>query len=154
MIERLTSAELINNVANDPSVRPWICGDSDKYLDFSEAVETGRCIALFGEHGGFLFHHLTDGVFDGHSMVLPSGRGKWALRTVRYAIAWMFEREGAQEIMMAVPQGNLAVFALVRNLKATLRGKIEGGWWLNGQAVDSDIYSLTKLDWEKCQRLH
>lgn len=152
MIERQISAEKINLIANDPSVYPWIAGPFEGELDFTETIAGDRVIALFGEYGGFIFYRIAEGIYDAHSAVLPAGRGKWAVRTAREALAWMFDKEDAQEVMMAVPHGNVAVRALVRILKANFRGTIEDGWWREGHPINSDIYSLTKSDWEQCQQ--
>lgn len=150
MIERQLSAEHVNSIINHPSIYPWICGPIDGPLDLSGPIQTGDYIALFGEYGGFLFWKLADGIYDAHSAVLPEGRGSWALWAAHNALRFMFDKENAQEIMMAVPKGNIAVRALVRTLKADFKGRIENGWWFKGRQVPSDIYSLTKMDWEKC----
>lgn len=152
MIERTYSAQRVNEVLNHPSVYPWVIGPFSGVLDCTEAIIDGNMIALFGEHGGYLFSQVCDGVYDGHSAVLPEARGRWAISAAREAVAFMFRNTAAKEIMMACPHGNLAVRGLVRILKAKYRGTIIDGWYLNGQIVPSDIYSLTKSDWEKCQQ--
>lgn len=150
MIERQTSAQKVNQVVNHPSVYPWVCGPVSGPLDLSQAIESGDYIALFGEHGGFLFWKVAPGIYDAHSAVLPEGRGRWALDAAREALRQMFASD-AQEILMAVPKGNLAVRALVRVLKAQFRGTIDNGWWNEGRPIPADIYSLIKSDFEQCQ---
>lgn len=148
MIDRQMSAEFVNRVVNDPSVYPWVCGPAEGIpLDLTDYIKDGRYIALMGEHGGFLFWLIQDGIYDAHSAVLPDGRGLWAVLAAQHALRMMFNDYDANEIMMACPKGNVAVKALVRCLKAKPRGKIENGWWLNGKPVASDIYSMTKEDW-------
>lgn len=154
MIERQRSAVFVNEVINHPSVHPWVCGPIDGPLDVTESIGDGSYTALFGEHGGFLFWRMGCGIYDAHSAVLPEGRGKWALDAAKDALAWMFEREGALEIMMSVPKGNIAVRALVRRLKAKFRGSIENGWCIGGQMVPVDVYSLTRADYERCRLPH
>lgn len=152
MIERQSDGELVNRIVNHPSIYPWICGPLEgQPLDLSPAIDSGSYIALFGEHGGFLFWNLGNGIYDAHSAILPEGRGSWAILAAQKSLKFMFEREGSQEIMMATPKGNVAVRALVRCLKAKYRGTIENGWFMNGQFVPSAIYSMTKTDWEECQ---
>lgn len=153
MIERQSSASLVNRVVNDPSVYPWVCGPVTGELDLTGPIESGNYIALFGEHGGFLFWKIADGVYDAHSAVLPTGRGRWALDAAKSALNAMFNGDAA-EIMMTVPRGNVAVRALVRSVKAKYRGRIEDGWMIGGKPVAADIFSLTKSDWEQCQLQH
>jgi hypothetical protein len=151
VIERQFDANAVNRIVNHPSVYPWICGPLEGHqLDLTGPIGDGTYIALFGEYGGFLFFKVSEGIYDAHSAVLPEGRGKWAFNAAHEALRLMFAG-GALEIMMAAPKGNLPVRALIRSLKAKHRGKIEGGWTIKGQPVDSDIYSLTKMDYEKCQ---
>lgn len=154
MIERQSSAALVNQIINHPSIYPWVCGPIEGPLDLTKLIESGNYIALFGEYGGFLFWKLKDGIYDAHSAVLPRGRGRWALDTAHQALAWMFGKEHAFEIMMSVPKGNLAVRALVRSLKAAPVGTIENGWWIDGKPVAADIFSLMKADWERCLLQH
>lgn len=151
MIERLFSAERVNDIVNHPSIYPWICGPVAGAIDLSESIASGKYTVLMGEHGGFLFWNLGGGIFDAHSAVLPNGRGPWAVLAAQRALQWMFEKEGALEILMAVPKGNVAVRALVRVLKAKYRGTIEDGWWRDGRSIPSDIFSMTKTDFETCQ---
>lgn len=151
MIERQMSADHVNQIVNHPSIHPWVCGPTEEPLDLTGPIESGNYIALFGEHGGFLFYRVSDGIYDAHSAVLPSGRGKWAIRAARDALHWIFEREQAREVLMAVPHGNVAVRALVRILKARFQGTIENGWWRDGHAIPTDIYSMTRADFETCQ---
>ena len=151
MIERQVSAARVNEIVNDPSIYPWVCGPLTDPLDLSDPIETGKYIALIGEHGGFLFWNVAPGIFDAHSVVLPDGRGAWAIKAALKSLRWMFREEGAVEVMMAAPKGNLAVLSLIRVLKAKFLGTVEGGWWHGGKPVDADIYSLTKTDFETCR---
>lgn len=149
MISANVSAERINEIVNHPSVYPWVCGPFTGPLDLTKPIEDGSYVALFGEYGGFLFWRLGSGVYDAHSAVLPEGRGRWAIRAAKAALETMFAGD-AVEIMMAAPKGNLAVLSLIRVLKAKFRGTVEGGWWIDGKPVASDVYSLTKTDFEEC----
>ncbi len=151
MIERQRTAEHVNCVVNHPSVYPWVRGPIEGPIDLTGLIESGNYVALFGEYGGFLFWNMGQGVYDAHSAVLPEGRGKWAVLAAQHALQWMFEKEDAREIMMAVPKGNLAVRALVRVLQAKFRGTIEDGWIQNGKLVPTDVFSLTKMDWQECR---
>lgn len=154
IVERDLSPFRANDLINHPSIYPWVCGPMMGPLDIAPAILTGNYVALLGEHGGFLFYHISEKIYDAHSAVLPSGRGKWALRAAKDALWWMFEREKAREIMMTVPQGNIAVRALVKIVKAKFRGRLEDGWFRDGEPIPADIYSLIKEDWESCRPLH
>lgn len=151
MLSRQESAERVNEIVNDPSIYPWICGPLTEPLDLTTTIESGNYIALVGEYGGFLFWKIAPGLFDAHSAILPEGRGRWTIKAAKSALDWMFGKEGADEIMMVAPQGNLAVLSLVRVLKAKPRGSVADGWWRNGKPVAANVYSLTKSDYELCR---
>lgn len=150
MIRETWDADRIAEIANHPSVFPWICGNSQGALNFSNTVRDRNNIFLFGQHGGFMFRNINGQIFDAHSMILPEGRGYWAMQAAESALQWMFTNTSAQEITMPVPKGNIAVRALVKKLGAKMRGTIEDGWFLKGKEVPIDVYSMTKEDW-KCR---
>jgi hypothetical protein len=110
----------------------------------------GAHLAFAGEHGCFVFLNLKDGIYEARGAVLSSGRGRWAHAAAKEALRRMFEEEGAREIMMAAPKGNWPVRALIRCLKAKYLGRIESAWFWDGQWVPSDIFSLTRTDFEQC----
>ena len=83
MIERQASADAVNRIINDPSIHPWVCGPDNRKLDLTQQILDGSYIALLGEHGGFLFWKLKDGIYDAHSAVLPDGRGSLHQRVRR-----------------------------------------------------------------------
>lgn len=147
MMSETWDAERIAEAANHPAIFPWICGRQTEPANFVEQVKDRNNIFLFGEFGGFYFRNLDGRIFDAHSMVLPEGRGHWAMTAAESALTWIFKNTNAQEVTMSVPKGNLAVRALVKRLGATFRGKIEGGWHLKGKDVDIDVYSMMKEDW-------
>ena len=151
MIERQKSAALVNEIVNHPSVHPWVAGPITGPLDLTESIEDGSYIALMGKYGGFLFWQVKPGIYDAHSAVVPEGRGAWAIRAAHKALRMMFDDEGAQEIMMVCPKGNIAVLTLVRMVKAKFRGTLENGWWRDGKAIPADVFSMTKLDYETCR---
>lgn len=146
-VDETWNAQRISEVANDPSIHPWVCGSTEEPLSFVEAVKDRNNVFLFGDHGGFCFRNMDGQVFDAHSMVLPSGRGEWALNAAEEALDWVFIRTQAQEVTMSVPKGNLAVRALVKRLNALFLGTIEDGWHFRGKTVPVDVYSVMKVDW-------
>lgn len=149
-MRRCFDADYINRIANDPSIYPWVRGPVDGPIDVSPIINNENNIAMMGEHGGVVFLFVSVGVYDGHSLVLPSGRGRWVLKAARESLNWIFTHY-AKEVLMTVPEGNVAVRALVKCLKAKFKYREEAIWWRDGKKVPADIYSLTKEDWEKCQ---
>jgi hypothetical protein len=156
MIWRETDSDRINQIINHPEGLRLAIDPVGGSLDVTPVLDNAALIALFGNFGGFMFWRLVPGIYEAQVTVLPEGKGEWALRAARSALRWMFEKEGALEIMMAAAQGDSAAHAVIKNISpgSKYRGQIENGWLRNGQLVPSDIFSLTKMDWEKCHSLH
>lgn len=79
-------AERINAVANHPEIRPFI-GPGDA-LDMSEAVSRPENWFLMGEHGGFALIWSAPKVYEVHTFIKRSGRGRWAYKAAADMIAF------------------------------------------------------------------
>lgn len=147
MIEQTASADRINAIANHPDVRRWVSPEPERDLDLGMAIADPMNIALTGEHGAMLFACLQQGVYEAHTMVLPEGRGRWALSFVQDCLSWVFCRTGAIELMTRVPKGNLAARALARAIHGTYCFTNPDGWAQDGNSIPADIFSLVIQDW-------
>lgn len=148
MIERVFSAERLNEIVNDPSVYPWVCGAlKGQYLDLTPAVRDRRNVTLLGEHGGVVFEQHQPGYYEAHTQVLPAGRGSWTLAMVNEALLWMFAGTDAVEIVTRVPKGNFAARALTRAIHGIYEFTAPHGWVKDGQVISSDIFALRIQDW-------
>lgn len=146
-IERRFDAAFINRVANDPSVDRWVRGYLTGEIDFSEAVADQRNILLVGEHGGMLFHAHQPGLFECHTLVLPSGRGRWTLGLVEACLHWVFTRTDAIEVMTRVPKGNVRARALVQAIHGVYEFTNKTGWVMDLDTVPADIFSMHVQAW-------
>ena len=146
-IELQTDAAHLNNIANHPDVYPWIRGALEGPLDFSEALATDNVVALMGEHGGQVYHHVLPCLWEAHSQFTPQGRGAWALEATRQSLAWMFTRTDAAEIYTRCPHGNPAAKGLARLIGGQLQFTNPKGWVMDGKVVPADIMSLRVEDW-------
>lgn len=108
-LRRTFDATFLNQVVNDPRVRPWLGGDRKSRLDLQPAIDAGA-IALINRDGGFLFVPKGDGVFEVHTQFLPSVKGK-AVRFAREAARYMFKQVGAEKLVTDVPEDNQAALA-------------------------------------------
>lgn len=147
MIERWFSADRLNAVVNDPSIYPWVCGEHVGHLDLRPVIDDRRNVLLMGEHGGVLFVLLQPGIYEAHTQVLPAGRGRWCLDMVNEALAWMFCRTDAVEIMTRCPQGNVAAKALARAIGGCYEFTNPNGWVFNRKPIPADIFALRIQDW-------
>ena len=148
-IRRDTDARRLNAIVNHPQVLPWVQGDREAPLDFTDAIEDRRHVLLMGEHGGILFRFMEPGLYEAHSQCLPEGRGEWMLAFTKAALHWMFCSTEAIEISTMVPKGNLAARALTKATGLSFILTRPDCWLLKGRRVPGDVYSLTIHDWIK-----
>jgi hypothetical protein len=147
IITRTFDAAWINAVANHPDVTRWVRGWALGPIDITAAVADRNNVALIGEFGGVFFVKLQPGLYEFHAQVLPAGRGRWTLRMMRAALAWMFARTDAVEMMARIPRGNLAALTLIRALKGVKDFHLPRGWIVDLDPVPADVYGLRIQDW-------
>jgi hypothetical protein len=147
VIERHFTATRLNEVVNDPSVLPYVCGMLAGPLDFSETVADTRHVLLMGEHGGILFVFHQQGLFEAHTQVLKAGRGEWALKMARSALDWMYAHTNAIEIITRVAKGNYAALALAKACGLKPVTVVTNGWETVEGKKDATVLSLSIQDW-------
>lgn len=104
MIRRETDEELINRIANDPAILPHFDLGRTGALDFLPCILSpdDYIVLSNGEDAAAMFEWSAPGVWEGHTMFLPSCRGRRAVKTGKAMLAWMFEN-GAEMIWGQTP---------------------------------------------------
>lgn len=110
-VERTFDAEVFNEIANHPEVRPWLGGEGE--LDLTDTIADAGNFALLGEGGGFLLLLRDQGIYEVHSLFLPSAR-RYTLGRMRAGLAFMFCRTDAFRLVTQVPDNHPAAAALAR----------------------------------------
>lgn len=133
MIRTLTDPDHLNRIANHPEVYRWI--GADQRLDLSLVVE--KFPVLGTDFCYLIFVPLCPNVWEIHSAALPEGRGAHFRQAVEHALAWMFLRTDAMEIVTRCPFGNLAAVAGARRSGAVKEFATR----------TADVYRLGIHDW-------
>lgn len=115
MMQRVSDARLLNEIANHPEVRPF-GGNGLAPLDFGLIVSDRRNFAFASALGFFFLHRRVEDEYEGHAAFLPSGRGFHALKCGRWVQREMFGRRACREIVVRIPKENLAALGLVLSL--------------------------------------
>lgn len=144
---RQYTAESLNIVMNHPNVERWVRGPITGEIDMTSVVERPGSILLAGEHGCVLFAQLQPGLYDAHIVVLPTGRGAWAVEALRSALHWVFTRTDAVEVVARVPGGNLAAHTIVRCVHGQREFVIARAWPVGGDLLPITVYSLSVQSW-------
>jgi hypothetical protein len=106
MLRRTMNADLLNEVANHPDVRPFLGAAELGTLDLTDLVENPRNVALVGDAGGFVYQQLMPGVYELHTLFLPEARGKALMAAARESFRFMFTRTDCLEILTKCPDDN------------------------------------------------
>lgn len=120
MIRRTFDPAFLNEVANNPAVRPSLAGSG--MIDLGPVVADANNFALQCDHGGFVLTLTEPGRYEVHSLFLPDSGGV-PIAAMRAAQEWMFTRTDCQAITSKVPASNRAAkgFALAGGLKTIFR---------------------------------
>jgi hypothetical protein len=109
MVRREQDISLLNRIANDDAVRPFIKPDGSE-IDFSpidglRAGEMGGVVLSNGEDAIGVFEMTAPGSYQVHTMFGPTCRGRRAIETAREMLAWMWEHN-ASVVWGATPRWN------------------------------------------------
>jgi hypothetical protein len=107
MIKRVYSADFINSVINDPSVKEG--AEIKGIADMSVIAADLRNHILVNEHGGFVVIKRMEGIYECHTQFLPEGRGQAAFQAVEEAMRYMFIETDCQRIITKVNVNNKPV---------------------------------------------
>lgn len=148
MITRTMDATFLNEVANHPEVRPFLGGRDDAgeliHLDLTEKVRNPANIALLAPDGGWLLQAMLPGVYELHTLFLPSGRGRSYFARAKEALRYVFTRTDALEILTKVPDDNAGARMAAALVGFRERFRREGVWE-TGCGVS--FQALTLDDW-------
>lgn len=124
-------------------------GHGTEPLDLSPVVQNPAnvCLLTEGLDGAYVVRKLSDGLYDAHTLALPSARGKPMLQLMRDGFAFLFLETDAIEITTLVPDGNPAAdrWAEVAGFRETFRR--EAFFPLTGEPVGGSFRSLAYGDW-------
>jgi hypothetical protein len=141
-LHRTMSADLLNEVANNEAVRPFVGGAG--FVDVGAVVANPQNVALINEHGGFIFVRDEATRFELHTLFLPEGRGAGVLPAFEEAARFVFASTDCLEITTKVPASNKAADLMARRAGFApifTRSAI----WPDGS--DVTYYSLTLDTW-------
>lgn len=147
MLERAADAEWANWVLNHPVVRPDVADEKDGALDVSSIVANAQNVVLNWEHGVFVVIGYGGGIYEAHTAILPSGRGKRAVEFARAGFQYMFTSTDCVEIITRVPVGHVAAKALTERVGFRHQFTTPPECLFRGERVPCHIYTMTLQEW-------
>lgn len=150
-VVREFSAERLNAVVNDPSVRPWVGAPGNGYIDTMPLLTNPNSVLLMAPDGtgGLLFTAMELGQYEVHTQFVAGARGAHALRCVMDALHYMFTRTDCVEVLTRVPEGNKGALGLVRAIKGELMFTRQGVWPTDKGLVSVGYYAMPIMSWAK-----
>lgn len=109
-LARTFDAAMLNQIANDPQVRPSLLGSG--VIDLTETVRNPANVALVNDVGGFVMVALGAGEYDVHT-VLPIGTNS-ATEAALEALEYLFIRTDAVRLTTKVPYDNTRAAKLAK----------------------------------------
>jgi hypothetical protein len=149
VLERVFTAERLNEIVNHSSIYPLVRGANTKPFDLSNIAKNTDHVCLVGEYGCVFFIKHQPGIYEFHTSVLPEGRGEWMLQGSRFAFNWMFTKTDAFELLTKCPDGNIPAKAGARAVGCSFRFRTRPIWPVNGMLVPVDVYSIILQEWAK-----
>lgn len=122
----------------------WIAQDDEPHAPLSAVFD--RFVALENEHGGFLFFPKGEGVWEVHTLFLPTVRD--ALGHAKDAAKHMFARTDCDAIVTQVPADNVPADRLTRAMGFEHIGVEPQAFLRKGIRQDVHHYALTRERWQ------
>lgn len=143
VIRRTMDATFLNEVASHPEVRPWLSPDG-RELDLTNDISNPANIALEAKGGGWVLRALLPGVYELHTLFLPSARGRAYFAAAWEAVRYVFTRTDALEIVTKCPDSNGGARMAAATMGFRERFRREDAW-APGVGVSYQAFNLD--DW-------
>lgn len=146
LVRRTLDATFLNQVLNDPDVRPWVGGEG--VLDVTGTVANPENIALVTDYGGWVLGKHETGIYELHTAFLKEGRGRFYVAATHEALRYVFTNTDAVEIVTRVPEVNRAAAMAARCAGFKERFMRSDAWALpEGKVCDISFQALHLDAW-------
>lgn len=132
----MTPAQLLNLIANDPAVLPWVAPGAES-IDLTGFFTRPGNLMVGDARGAVLFGDMTEGFYSCHWLLTRALRGRQALHAIRGAFGTLFTEREAVAITGLIPRENRASRAMAHAL----------GCRPVGEAHDAQGRSCTSFLW-------
>jgi len=143
-VARTMSAARLNAIANHPSVRPWLGGDS--VIDLEPVLLNPANFAFETEHGGMVLAQIGNGVYEVHSLFLPEGRGPESSQAFDAVADYMFAVTDCIEVRTRAMEDNRRAVAAAKRQGFEQRYAMPVPWH-DGALALATFWSLTAERW-------
>lgn len=141
MGSRIFNSKHLNEIANDPRIRPWLGGTGE--IDLTAALSAPANFAYGDEDGGFVLMNLGYGRYEVHTILRYGVRD--ARTRAQEMLDYMFIHTDALEIVTKVPKNNPRAGALAAGCGFLQLWERPNGWegqhGLSFRKLDLDLWA-------------
>jgi hypothetical protein len=158
-VRRLTvdDFKFVKDIMLHDDVFKWICDDGTKDKHEFEyrlpVMMSNDCNHFLspGEGCVFFLQPFCTGTYTVHTCIIPSFRGRKAVKYGRETVEFIFEKLPVQKIISYVPGYNrkAVIYSFMCGFKK--EGEIREAWRMNGISYNLTIVGITKGEW-LCQQ--
>lgn len=151
----VTDLHMVQDIFTHESVYPLISDDgslSPEAFRETENLKTvleSKSIYVLApnRYSITIFFPCNSNTFELHTMVLPEGRGKMAIKGAADAFEWMFLNTKCLKIITYVPTFNRAAKVMARMVGFVIEGCNRKSFLKGGVLYDQTLLGITKEDW-------
>ena len=151
-MRRVLDATEFNRIAAHPDVKPWIGYADGDDVDLSHLVENPANVCFLTDRGlgGYILVNKGHGIYEAHTLAMPTDRGKPMLRLMREGFAFMFLVTDCVTVTTLVPDGSFQAASWAKLAGFRFSFRREAFFRLDGKLVGGTFMALSHEDWVFC----
>ena len=147
-MQQLTEGDIgfVVKVLFHPTIYPHIVGDGVMTKeDVVRMVYNPNFLLLSpNKYSLFIFEHRSIVVLEGHTSVLPKGRGKKCVEAGKRTIQWVWDNTSYRKIVGFTPISNVVAQKYNVKLGFTKEGVCSRSYLVKGELQDQIIFGINK----------
>lgn len=149
IIKEIDDIELIEATMKLPYIWPYIHDDMSSVDEFSPAPPTDNLIQYLGVFcpdysGFFLLVRHNKIVFEIHTVLTKSCRGRIAIEAAKSVIGWIFANTECERLITVIPSDNPLAERLAVSAGMSIYGENPHSFKRDGVVQSTKLYGITK----------
>lgn len=140
---RTLDARFLNEIANEPNVRPCLGGSGP--LDLAPLVNNPENFTFISSFGGFVGVKQQPGIYEIHT-IFRQGDGSEALKFAGECMRWMFCHTDCTELRTRIPKSNPAARWLAVKSGMSKVFERQNAWEADGGLKEDVIFLTISID--------
>lgn len=136
---------------NDERLFEDIALEGQDKIDLTEIIKDDKNVFLIDDKntGGFLFHQISEGIYESHPQFLPESRGKYAFKHALESLEYMFKKTNCMEVYAVAPKEYVNSKMLAKYCGFEKVDQVKKDYRLKNASGIYDVYLLTFNKWRE-----